>query len=228
MVFRGWHRVSYIEYPGRIATVLFVARCNFCCPFCHNPELVTESESLPHIDGEEVLEYLRKRLGLLDAVCVTGGEPLLWARELRPFLERVKELGYLIKVDTNGSLYEEFLTLEDLVDLWGVDFKVPFARYDLVGGRGEVVERVLQRVLKRRTCAEIRTTIYPPLHDLVTLLEMARFLREAPVWYWQNFHREKALSPEAKEVVPYPPSLLEKWRDTINRELRRALVTLRL
>jgi pyruvate formate lyase activating enzyme len=228
MVFRGWHRVSYIEYPGRIATVLFVARCNFCCPFCHNPELVTESESLPHIDGEEVLEYLRKRLGLLDAVCVTGGEPLLWARELRPFLERVKELGYLIKVDTNGSLYEEFLTLEDLVDLWGVDFKVPFARYDLVGGRGEVVERVLQRVLKRRTCAEIRTTIYPPLHDLVTLLEMARFLREAPVWYWQNFHREKTLSPEAKEVVPYPPSLLEKWRDTINRELRRDLVTLRL
>ncbi|WP_438316047.1 anaerobic ribonucleoside-triphosphate reductase activating protein [Candidatus Caldatribacterium sp. SIUC1] len=220
--------MSYIEYPGRIATVLFVARCNFRCPFCHNPELVTESESLPHIDEEEVLEYLRKRLGLLDAVCVTGGEPLLWTRELRPFLERVKELGYLIKVDTNGSLYEAFLTLEDLVDLWGVDFKVPFARYDLVGGGGEAVERVLQRVLKRKTCAEIRTTIYPPFHDLATLLEMARVLEGASVWYWQNFHREKTLSPEAKEIAPYPSSLLEKWRDIINRELQRDLVTLRL
>jgi len=228
MVFRGWHRVSYIEYPGRIATVLFVARCNFHCPFCHNPELITESESLPHIDGEEILEYLRKRLGLLDAVCVTGGEPLLWTRELRPFLEKVKELGYLIKVDTNGSLYEEFLTLEDLVDLWGVDFKVPFAQYDLVGGKGEAVERVLQRVLKRKTCVEIRTTIYPPFHDLATLLEMARVLRGASVWYWQNFHCEKTLSPEAKTVAPYPLSLLEKWRDIINRELRRDLVTLRL
>ena len=228
MVFRGWHRVSYIEYPGRIATVLFVARCNFRCPFCHNPELVTESESLPHIDGEEVLEYLRKRLGLLDAVCVTGGEPLLWTQELRPFLEKVKELGYLVKVDTNGGLYEEFLTLEDLVDLWGVDFKVPFARYDLVGGDGETVRRVLQRVLERKVHAEIRTTIYPPFHDLATLLEMARFLKGASVWYWQNFHREKTLSPEAKAAAPYPLSLLEKWRDIINRELQQDLVTLRL
>lgn len=230
MVFRGWHKVSYIEYPDRIATVLFVAGCNFRCPFCYNPELVLESESLPKIDEEEILEYLKRRQGLLDAVCITGGEPLLHARECFPFLERVKKLGYLVKVDTNGSLYEEFLALEELVDLWGVDFKVPFGQYTLVKGeRGEnSLQRVLERVLQHPERVEIRTTVYPPFHNLEVLLEMAKVLDGARIWYWQNFHREKNLSPEAQNVTPYAPSLLTLWRDAINESIGRNLVTLRL
>lgn len=230
MVFRGWHRVSYIEYPGRIATVLFVAGCNFRCPFCHNPELVMEARDLPLIEEGEVLEYLKKRQGLLDAVCITGGEPLLYAKECRPFLERVKELGYLTKVDTNGSFFEEFLSLWDLVDLWGIDFKVPLRLYHLVGGRGkeDSVQRVLEKALAHPERIEIRTTIYPPFHTLEVLREMAEVLRNAKAWYWQNFHREKNLSQEAKNVTPYSPSFLHTLRDTINQEIGRDLVVLRL
>lgn len=229
MVFRGWHKVSYIEYPGRIATVLFVAGCNFHCPFCHNPELVLKAEDLPIIEEEEVLTYLKKRQGLLDAVCVTGGEPLLYAEELEAFLKRARSLGYLVKVDTNGSLPEAFFYLFADVDLWGIDFKVPFAMYHLVGGGSDAasVQSVLEYALAHPDRVEIRTTIYPPFHTLETLQTMASVVRHARVWYWQNFHREKNLSPEAKRVLPYPPSLLEEWQRVINEEIGRNLVVLR-
>ncbi len=230
MTFRGWHRVSYIEYPGRIATVLFVAGCTFRCPFCHNPELVVGCEDLPVIDETEVLEYLKKRQGLLDAVCITGGEPLLYARECRPFLEKVKDLGYLVKVDTNGSFSEEFVDLWNFVDLWGIDFKVPLPEYVLVGGKGkeDSVRKVLEKALEHPDRVEIRTTIYPPFHTFEVLRTMAQTLRGARVWYWQNFHREKTLSPEAQKVTPYSPSFLKSLQDAINEEVGRDLVVLRL
>ncbi len=85
-MFRGWQKVSYIEYPGNIATVLFTGGCNFRCPYCHNPELVENYSIFPEIRAEEVLQYLEERKGLIDAVCITGGEPLLWKEELLPFL----------------------------------------------------------------------------------------------------------------------------------------------
>lgn len=230
MTFRGWHKVSYIEYPGNIATVLFVAGCNFRCPFCHNPELVLQRDDLPYIEEEEVLAYLVQRRGLLDAVCITGGEPLIYARECRLFLEKVKELGYLVKVDTNGSFSEAFFDLWDLVDLWGIDFKVPLGEYHLVGGRTweESVQKVLERALAYPDRVEIRTTIYPPFHTPEVLRKMAQVVQNARVWYWQNFQREKTLSEEAKKVTPYSSSFLCSLRDMINAEVGRELVVLRL
>ncbi|MGQ9622344.1 MAG: anaerobic ribonucleoside-triphosphate reductase activating protein [Candidatus Caldatribacteriaceae bacterium] len=229
MTFRGWHRVSYIEYPEKISTVLFVAGCNFRCPFCHNPELVTKDPLLPKIEEEEVLDYLAKRRGFLDAVCVTGGEPLLFADELFPFLQRVRELGYLVKVDTNGSHHEAFHQLDTLVDLWGVDFKLPFGRYYLVGGEKEEesVKAVLREALIHPERAEIRTTIYPPFHDLETLLAMSEELLSARLWYWQNFEREKTLFPEAQEVTPYSLSFLSSLKDVVNHRVGKNLVVIR-
>lgn len=229
MTFRGWQRVSYIEYPEKMATVLFVAGCNFHCPFCHNPELVTKDPSLPRVEEEDVLAYLAKRRGLLDAVCITGGEPLLLADELFPFLEKVKELGYLVKVDTNGSHYEAFRRLDALIDLWGVDFKVPFGKYYLVRGEKEEesVRTVLREVLAHPERAEIRTTIYPPFHDLEALLAMSGDLLQAPLWYWQNFEQGKTLLPEAREVTPYSLSFLKSLRDTVNRQAGRNFVVIR-
>ncbi|MEN3202933.1 MAG: anaerobic ribonucleoside-triphosphate reductase activating protein [Atribacterota bacterium] len=230
MVFRGWHKVSYIEYPGRIATVLFVAGCNFRCPFCHNPELVLQKDGLPVIEEDEVFSYLVKRRGLLDAVCITGGEPLLYSQECQSFLQKVKGLGYLVKVDTNGSFFEEFTALWDWVDLWGIDFKVPLNQYHLVGGgeKKESVQKVLEKALSHPDRVEIRTTIYPPFHNLETLRTMARTIQDARVWYWQNFHREKNLSQEARDVTPYSASFLKFLQDTINKEIGRDFVVLRL
>ncbi|MCS7242587.1 MAG: anaerobic ribonucleoside-triphosphate reductase activating protein [Candidatus Caldatribacterium sp.] len=230
MTFQGWQRVSFIEYPGKIATVLFVAGCNFRCPFCHNPELVLQWENLPSIEEDEVLAYLKHRQGLLDAVCITGGEPLIYARKWFPFLEKVKELGYLVKVDTNGSFFKEFLALWDYVDLWGIDFKVPLGKYHLVRGETweESVRKVLEKALANPDRVEIRTTIYPPFHTPETLLAMAQTVQDARVWYWQNFHREKNLAEEAQSVTPYSFSFLRTLQDMINAEVGRELVVLRL
>jgi pyruvate formate lyase activating enzyme len=136
MIFRGWQKVSYIEYPGKIATVLFTGGCNFRCPYCHNPELVFLKGSLPQIHESIVLEFLLRRKGMVDAVCITGGEPLIHAPDLFPFLEQAKQKGFLIKIDTNGSLFQPFQQIfqAGLADLWGIDYKLPFSLYKKVLG----------------------------------------------------------------------------------------------
>ncbi|MEN3186104.1 MAG: anaerobic ribonucleoside-triphosphate reductase activating protein [Atribacterota bacterium] len=228
LVFRGWHKTSYIEYPGKLSTVLFVGGCNFRCPFCHNPELVEEWEMLPRVDEEEVFEYLEKRHGLLDAVVITGGEPLL-QKTLLSFIRAVKEKGYLVKVDSNGSSWEAFTSLRPYVDRWGIDYKLPFTDYHRVGGErwAQTSQRVLETLLTVPEYLEVRTTIFPLFHSFETLLGMGETLIGASSWWWQNFRPEKTLLPEAKSIPPYPFSLLQEWQAKINEKLGKELITLR-
>lgn len=231
MIFRGWQKVSYIEYPGKIATVLFTGGCNFRCPYCHNPELVFLEESLPQIHGRDVLEFLKRRIGMIDAVCITGGEPLIHTPHLFPFLEQAKQMGFLIKIDTNASLDQPFhqISQAGLVDLWGIDFKLPFPLYKKVLGEKwhKNCQLVLDQALKKPDQVEIRTTIYPPFHDEKILLEMAEKCSSANRWYWQNFNPQKTLSDEAHTVSPYAPSLLSQWGDQINKQIQKDLIIIR-
>lgn len=228
LVFRGWHKTSYIEYPGKLSTVLFVGGCNFRCPFCHNPELVEERETLPRVGEDEVLVYLEKRQGLLDAVVITGGEPLL-QRTLLPFVRRIKEKGYLVKVDSNGSCWETFIALQEYVDRWGIDYKLPFADYHRVGGEkwAPTSQKVLETLLATPEHLEVRTTIFPPFHSFETLLRMGETVMGASSWWWQNFRPEKTLIPQAKDVSPYPLPLLMEWQARVNEKLGKDLVKLR-
>ena len=231
MVFRGWLKVSYIEYPGKIASVLFTDGCNFRCPFCHNPELVLSEDTLPRIEDGEVVEFLHQRKGMIDAVCITGGEPMLHAPALFLFLEKVKSLGFLVKVDTNGSNYHEFQHFSQfgLVDLWGIDYKLPFSQYALVGGNQwqKDCQQVFEEALRTPHQTEIRTTIYPPFHNERILQEMAGECSPATYWYWQNFLSQKTLKEEANKIIPYPPSLLREWQNHINQQIGRDLVVIR-
>ncbi len=229
--FHGWLRTSFIEYPGKIATVLFTSGCNLRCPYCHNPELVLKEPCLPRVSPEEVLKYLNKRRDLIDAVCITGGEPLLVAQDLLPFLQEVKKRGKLVKIDTNGSIPEAFtiLNTSGLVDLWGIDFKLPFDQYHRVKGEkwSQKCLHVLEEALKDPDRLEIRTTLFPPFHDIKVLLEMARMLNNAHHWYWQNCRKEHTLSDECREITPLPPVQLNSWQDEINTKLGRELVIIR-
>ncbi len=228
MIFRGWHKVSYIEYPGKLATVLFVAKCNFSCPFCYNPEFVREDPNLPVIEENEVLNYLATRRGLLDAVCVTGGEPLLHP-DLPLFVEKVKKQGYFIKVDTNGSAWPIFQRLHNTVDLWGLDYKLPFTDYQKVG-RARWIDscrKIFIALSATPQRVELRTTIFPPLHTFATLLAMAEEAREFSTWYWQNFLPHKTLDAKARDIAPYSLSLLEEWREKINQRMGKNLVVIR-
>ena len=135
MDIKGWARTSLIDFPGHIATVLFTAGCNFRCPMCHNAELVLRPGALPSLRLDELWAFLAKRAGKITGVVVTGGEPTLQP-DLPELLERVRDLGYVVKLDSNGYRPDALADLldADLVDFVAMDVKAPPEKYELLAG----------------------------------------------------------------------------------------------
>jgi len=193
MFLAGIQKLSLLDYPGLVACTLFTGGCNFRCPWCHNAGLVLP-EQLPaeETDPEEILRFLSRRQGVLDGVCVTGGEPLLHP-EVPDFLRRVKALGYRVKLDTNGSFPERLRALaeEGLVDYVAMDVKNSPGAYaetvGIPGFRPEAVEESKDFLLTEAVDYEFRTTVVHPLHTRERLLEAADWIRGAKVWYLQQF-----------------------------------------
>lgn len=186
----GFQKMTLLDFPGRVACTVFTGGCNFRCPFCHNASLVT------HIDGEEItteeiLSYLNKRKGLLDGVCVTGGEPLLQT-DLADFLRAVKEMGYAVKLDTNGAYPEKLKALleENLIDYVAMDIKNSKEKYALTCGVAVDMQKIEQSVelLKEgRVEYEFRTTLVKELHETQDIMSMAKWLSGTRYWYLQSF-----------------------------------------
>ncbi len=163
----GLIKTSVIDYPGKVSAVIFTQGCNFRCPFCHNPELVLPEKFSPCIREEEILDFLKKRCGKLEAVVVTGGEPTV-QKELIPFLRQIRELGYFIKLDTNGSnpdLLEESI-YRGFVDFIAMDVKAPFEKYNVLAGVKVDIEKIktsIDIIKKSGIDYEFRTTFVPSL-----------------------------------------------------------------
>jgi pyruvate formate lyase activating enzyme len=193
MFIAGMQKLTLLDFPGVVACTLFTAGCNFRCPWCHNAGLVLPEEIADRlIESEEVLSFLEKRKGVLDGVCVTGGEPLLQA-ELPDFLRRVKDLGYRVKLDTNGSFPErlEELVREKLVDRVAMDIKNGPSRYaGTVGLRNLDLGAVTASkdfLLTDAVDYEFRTTVVRGLHTEEGLLEAADWIAGAKQWFLQQF-----------------------------------------
>ena len=137
MKIAGIQKLSMVDYPGKMACTIFFTGCNFRCPYCHNSSLVIPDQDQPYMSEEEVLNFLKKRQGLLDGVCITGGEPLLQGKDLIPFIRQIKELGYSVKLDTNGTFPELLKELceEGLVDYVAMDIKNSKTGYEKAVGR---------------------------------------------------------------------------------------------
>ena len=193
MFIAGMQKLTLLDFPGVVACTLFTAGCNFRCPWCHNAGLVLPEEASDRLlDSGEVLSFLQKRKGVLDGVCVTGGEPLLQA-ELPDFLKRVKDLGYRVKLDTNGSFPErlEALVRENLADRVAMDIKNGPSRYaETVGLRNLDLSAVTASkdfLLSDAVDYEFRTTVVRGLHTEESLLEAADWIRGAKQWFLQQF-----------------------------------------
>lgn len=189
----GFQKLTLLDYPGTVACTVFTGGCNFRCPFCHNAALVLPERLEGDESGEEtVLDYLRKRRGLLEGVAVTGGEPLLHA-DMGDFLRRIRELGYKIKLDTNGSFPDrlEALIEEGLIDRVAMDIKNSPARYaETVGLRAldiGAIERSKELLLEGRVDYEFRTTVVRGLHTRESLLDAAHWIVGAKEYYLQRF-----------------------------------------
>lgn len=193
MFIAGMQKLTLLDFPGVVACTLFTAGCNFRCPWCHNAGLVLPEEMADRlIDSGEVLSFLAKRKGVLDGVCVTGGEPLLQA-ELPDFLRRVKDLGYRVKLDTNGSFPDrlEALVREKLVDRVAMDIKNGPSRYaGTVGLRSLDLSAVTASkdfLLSDAVDYEFRTTVVRGLHTEESLLEAADWIQGTKLWFLQQF-----------------------------------------
>ncbi len=193
----GLQKVSLIDYPGRISAVVFTQGCNFRCPFCHNPELVDPERFADLIPETEVLSFLEKRKGRLDAVVITGGEPTMQP-ELIPFILHLKALGYLIKLDTNGALPDPLGEMLDrkLLDYVAMDIKAPLERY------GEVtktktdhqrIRRSISLIMDSGVDYEFRTTAVKLLLDPVALENIGKLIPGAKRFVLQKFVPTKTL-----------------------------------
>lgn len=190
MNFDGLQKLTLLDYPGQVACTLFLGGCDFRCPFCHNASLVLHPTG--EIGEDEILAFLKKRRGVLDGVCVTGGEPLLQG-DLPAFLEKVRALGYLIKLDTNGSLPGRLKAVvgAGLADYVAMDLKNSLPRYaETIGVCGydtAPVEESVRFLLSGAVDYEFRTTVVRPLHDETSFRDISRWIAGAKRYFLQAF-----------------------------------------
>ena len=188
----GLQKLTLLDYPGHTACTVFTGGCNFRCPFCHNASLV-ETDRLPdRVEEEAVFDLLRRRKGLLDGVCVTGGEPLLH-RDIGAFLGRIKDLGFAVKLDTNGSFPQRLSELleERLVDYVAMDVKNAPDRYPETVGLPVFdpapVTESIRLLLAGTVPYEFRTTVCRGLHDADSIARAAQWIEGADKYFLQQF-----------------------------------------
>lgn len=210
----GFNKTTLLDFPEHVACTVFTGGCNFRCPFCQNGDLVLHGGSLPVLDEEEVFGVLRKRKGILTGVCVTGGEPTL-QRDLDVFLSRVKELGYLVKLDSNGYRPEVLQSLRErgLVDYFAMDIKSSPENYARTAGVKELdMGLIRESVDFIRSCGldyEFRTTVVRELHSSGDFLSIGEWLKGCKAYFLQSYVESEGVI--CKEFSSYSKEELEEF-----------------
>ena len=188
----GFQKMTMLDFPGKVACTAFTAGCNFRCPFCHNASLVTKINNEEIYSQEEIFDYLNKRKGVLDGICITGGEPLLYDGIVE-FIKKARELGLLVKLDTNGSFPEKLKHLIDngLVDYVAMDIKNSKEKYAETIGLKEYdlsnVEKSVAILLEGKVEYEFRTTIVAEYHTTQDIVAIGNWIKGAKRYFLQNF-----------------------------------------
>ncbi len=224
MILNGFQKMTLLDFPGRVACTLFAGGCNFRCPFCHNAGLVIGQER-ETFGEEEILDYLKKRKGLLDGVCITGGEPLL-RTDIKEFIVKIKELGYSVKLDTNGSRPEKLRELidEGLLDYVAMDVKSSMERYGKAVGIEDFdtteIEESIDLLLEGRVDYEFRTTVVKPLHRVEDIEDLCKRIKGAKRYFLQNFVDSGDLIGEG--MTAHDRGTLDKMLETAKKHIPEA------
>ena len=221
MIISGLEKCSFVDYPGKLAAVVFLKGCNMNCTYCHNQELLFNKPDLPEIEEEGILNFLAKRKNLLDAVVVTGGEPTL-NQELPRFIRKVRNLGYLVKLDTNGTnpgMVDQLLR-DGLLDFAAMDVKTELSQYNklcrALVDTGAIV-KTIKILMESDIDYEFRTTVYPGLTE-DNLFRLAELLGGAKKWVLQHYSPEgnSLLDLLGPDESPEKPDL-QKLASVFNR-----------
>lgn len=189
MKISGFDKLTLLNYPDKVACTIFTSGCNLRCPFCHNSGLVTNNYN--EISFDSIYEYLKKRIGILDGVCITGGEPLIHA-DIKDYIKKIKDLGYLVKIDTNGcnpKLLKELIDLK-LVDYIAMDIKNIYSKYDITSGIKVNIDNIKKSISIIENSGidyEFRTTIVKEFHSIEDIKEILSYISSNSNYYIQNF-----------------------------------------
>ncbi len=213
MDIKGLQKLTLLDFPGHVACTVFTAGCNFRCPFCQNSDLVISPRLNPSIPEEDVFSFITKRRGMLEGICISGGEPLL-QEDLIPFIKRCRELGLLLKLDTNGFLTDKLSAVieEGIVDYIAMDIKAAPENYaKLVGLRRFDVAPILKSVDLIRSSGiehEFRTTVVGDLHTENDIIGIGEWLRGEKHFFLQKFVDSGALIEDG-----HSPASHEKMKE---------------
>ncbi len=214
VLIKGFEKTTLVDFPGKIASTVFLPGCNFRCPYCHNPELVLDFKKLKSINESVVFGYLSERKKWVDGVCITGGEPTLH-KDLPKFLKKIKDAGFLVKLDTNGTnpdMLEELIA-KNLVDYVAMDIKAPKDKYNDACGVAVdigIIEKSVNILKKSSIDYEFRTTVFPGMVDEKDMLSIAKWLLGGNAYFLQAFKPSKHIDANMKEIPMTDKDELEK------------------
>jgi pyruvate formate lyase activating enzyme len=235
----GLQKLTLIDYPGRLAATVFLCGCNFRCPWCYSRELVLPEEikKQPRISEKDFFDFLKERKGLLEALVLCGGEPSI-NQDLPQFCKKIKKLGYLVKLDTNGSNPKMLKDLIDkkLVDYVAMDIKAPLKmqsakcktqndnskfknKYERATGikiNLEDIKKSIKIIKNSGIEYEFRTTVVPSIHTKEDIIQIAREISPAKRYYLQNFRPQKTIDPSFEKIKPYPREYLLEIQKAIS------------
>lgn len=226
MQIHGLNKTTLLDYPEHVAATIFTGGCNFRCPFCHNKSLVISPESEPVIPEDEILAFLNKRKGVLSGVCITGGEPTLNSG-LKDFIIKIKELGYSVKLDTNGYNPDIMIDLIEskLIDYVAMDIKSSPSGYEKASGiKGVLLEPIYKSVhylINGSIPYEFRTTVVRELHSEADFYEIGAWLSGCRAYYLQAYKDSdnvlcKGFSSYSKDELLAFTALLKPYIENVH------------
>lgn len=219
MEIKGLNKLTLLDFPGRMACVVFLPRCNFRCPFCQNASLVLSPDTQPTIGEEEFFSFLKKRRGILEGVCVTGGEPTLY-KDLEEFIDRIKSEGYAVKLDTNGYNPTSLKNLMPKLDYVAMDIKNSPQKYgETVGLKNFDIEKIKESVEALKggdVDHEFRMTVAPEMQSEEDFEEIGKWLEGEEKFYLQRYRDSgdvinPVFSEPSEELLQKGKEILEKY-----------------
>ncbi len=223
---KGLQKTSLVDYPPYIVSTIFLGRCNFQCPFCHNPDLVKDYSNMNDISEEDFFNNLTKRKGLIDGVCITGGEPTLY-KGLPSFIKKIRDMGFLVKLDTNGTNPEmlKLLIEEKLVNHVAMDIKAPKEKYSLATNSEADIKKIEESVellKQKKVNYEFRTTIVPGLFSKEDAIKIGLWLEGTEKFFMQQFvSNTKLIDKEFENKKPYSIEELEEFKKILSNYITK-------
>jgi len=225
MEINGLVKTSLIDYPGKIAAVIFTQGCNFYCGFCHNPDLINITKGV--LTEREVVDYLEKRVDTLDGVVITGGEPTIH-NDIDLFIKKIKEMGFLVKLDTNGSDPAKILSLIEnkLVDYIAMDIKGPLDKYPTISTymNKKVIQESIRMIITSGLKYEFRTTVLPYYHELNDFDQIGELIKGASLYTIQGFRPQITYNKALQKEKIFTTKELEQIKQVMENYVEKVVI----